>query len=207
MPDKSNVVDLNSFDSSVFRVPASDAKGHSISKSFRVMPVLSNAMSVMLNSRAFPYKKESELIRHALVRHIKWLESIGDVPSVSGEVEAMAEIGVILLLFAIGLEFSLKKLMKIKLIVLIGGSIQVGLTIATVYLFTKGFKDWGSSEALFMGFLISLSSTAIVLKVYQDRSVIELPSGRSPWFRCPTALGLFLVDAEAFKVTACHLVL
>jgi len=88
MSDKTNVVNVNTLDPAGFRVPASDAKGHSVPKTFRVQPVLSNAMNVMWSSGAFPYKTPAELIRHALVRHIKWLESIGDVPSVSGVVMA-----------------------------------------------------------------------------------------------------------------------
>lgn len=82
------IVKLNRFDASVFRVPASDSKGHSVRLSVRVMPVLANAITRMLNSREFPYQDRSELIRHALVRHIKYLESIGEVESVSGPVEA-----------------------------------------------------------------------------------------------------------------------
>ena len=93
MPDEpSNVVNLNSLDPAGFRIPASDAKGHSIRKYFRVMPVLSNAMGIIMSSKAFPYKTEAELIRHAIMRHIKWLESIGDIPSVSGMADAANEV-------------------------------------------------------------------------------------------------------------------
>lgn len=88
MDKNSNVVNLNSFDASDFRVPASDSKGHSVPKSFRVMPILSHAISVMMTSKAFPYKTEAELIRHAIMRHLHWLEKIGDVKSVTGQVEA-----------------------------------------------------------------------------------------------------------------------
>lgn len=88
MPDNSNVTPLNALDPSSFRVPASDAKGHSVPKSFRMMPVLWSAINVMVNSHVFPYKDVSEFIRHALMRQIKWCESIGEVPSVSGQVEA-----------------------------------------------------------------------------------------------------------------------
>jgi monovalent cation:H+ antiporter-2, CPA2 family len=97
--------------------------------------------------------------------------------SVSHEVEVFAEIGVISLLFIIGLEFSLKTLATIKRTVLLGGTFQVFLTIAvtlvTLYLF--GFS-W--QNALFMGFLFSLSSTAIVLKSLQDSNEINTPHGK-----------------------------
>ena len=93
------------------------------------------------------------------------------------EIEMLSEIGVILLLFIIGLEFSIKSLMSMKKIVLVGGSMQVGLTIiftaAVIY-----FLGFGPSESVFMGFLISLSSTAIVLKVLQDKGLMRTAQGR-----------------------------
>ena len=94
------------------------------------------------------------------------------------EVVKLAKIGVILLLFTIGIEFSLRRLMKIKTLVLIGGSLQVGATIFVVYALTYYGLNWSFGAAMFMGFLISLSSTAIVLKVLQDRAEIEAPQGR-----------------------------
>lgn len=100
------------------------------------------------------------------------------------EVEVMAEIGVILLLFTIGLEFSLQKLIRIKKIVLLGGTLQVGLCIALV---TGIGVSYGLtlSQSLFVGFLVSLSSTAIVLKMLQERSDLDTPHGRN-------ALGILL---------------
>jgi CPA2 family monovalent cation:H+ antiporter-2 len=94
------------------------------------------------------------------------------------EVEQLAKIGVILLLFTIGIEFSLRKLLKIKLLVLVGGSLQVGATVLVVYGVTYNGLGWSFGAAMFMGFLISLSSTAIVLKVLQDRAEMESPQGR-----------------------------
>lgn len=101
------------------------------------------------------------------------------------EVDKLAKIGVILLLFTIGIEFSLRKLMRIKMLVLVGGGLQVGLTVAAVYFFTRHVTGWEFGPAMFMGFLISLSSTAIVLKVLQDRAEIDTPFGR-------TALGILI---------------
>lgn len=100
------------------------------------------------------------------------------------QVEVLSEIGVILLLFVIGMELTVNQLASIKRTVLYGGFLQVGLTIsvaAVVYLL-MGFA-W--NEAVFIGFLFSLSSTAIVLKILQDRNEISAPHGR-------TALGLLI---------------
>jgi CPA2 family monovalent cation:H+ antiporter-2 len=93
------------------------------------------------------------------------------------EVEMMAEVGVILLLFIIGLEFSLKTLASLKKAVLLGGFLQVGLSIGAVMglALMVGFK-W--QQALFLGFLVSLSSTAIVLKQLQQRGEHNAPQGR-----------------------------
>lgn len=95
----------------------------------------------------------------------------------SQEVEVMAEIGVILLLFIIGLEFSLKSLAAIKRIVLIGGTIQVTGTISLTALFLYLF-NFNIANAVFFGFLISLSSTAIVLKMLQGKGGMSSPHGR-----------------------------
>jgi CPA2 family monovalent cation:H+ antiporter-2 len=93
------------------------------------------------------------------------------------EIGMLSEIGVILLLFIIGLEFSIKSLMAIKNIVLIGGSFQVFGTIAVAALTSYGF-GFAWDQAVFLGFLFSLSSTAIVLKVLQDRGLIRSAHGR-----------------------------
>jgi CPA2 family monovalent cation:H+ antiporter-2 len=93
------------------------------------------------------------------------------------EVEIMAEIGVVLLLFALGLEFSFKKLAEIKKATLLGGSVQVFFTTAIVFLLAK-FSGFSVPESIFLGFLIALSSTAIVLKSLQEKGSIASPSGR-----------------------------
>jgi CPA2 family monovalent cation:H+ antiporter-2 len=93
------------------------------------------------------------------------------------EVELMAEIGVIFLLFVIGIEFSLKGLASIRKTVLIGGGLQVLGTIGLVTLASYLF-GLPPNTALFMGFLISLSSTAIVLKMLQERGELTAPYGR-----------------------------
>lgn len=83
-------------------------------------------------------------------------------------VDATAEIGVILLLFTIGIEFSLEKLEKIKNLIFVGGGLQVLLsTLAVAGLLLVFGVDW--KAGVFTGFLITLSSTAIVLKLLTDR--------------------------------------
>lgn len=105
------------------------------------------------------------------------------------EVEIMSEIGVVLLLFTIGIEFSIKDFLQIKKSVLLGGSVQVFLSI--IAFFIVAFKVGQSiSQSVFMGFLMSLSSTAIVLKLLQERAEIESPHGK-------TSLGILIFQDMA----------
>ena len=93
------------------------------------------------------------------------------------EVELLSEIGIIFLLFIIGIELSFSGLMKIRKTVFIGGGLQVGGTILITALIciALGIEI---NTAVFIGFLISLSSTAIVLKMLQEKGEIESPHGR-----------------------------
>jgi CPA2 family monovalent cation:H+ antiporter-2 len=93
-------------------------------------------------------------------------------------IEMIGQIGVILLLFVIGLEFSFEKLFKSWKVVIIGGLLQVCTTIAAIAVIVR-FLGFPFNEALFIGFLVSLSSTAIVMKVLQDRGQVETLSGRT----------------------------
>lgn len=95
----------------------------------------------------------------------------------SHEVEILAETGIIFLLFVIGIEFSLKGLVKIRNTVLIGGSLQVGGTILFTFIAAR-LLGLPTPQAVFMGFLISLSSTAIVLKLLQEQGQMNSPHGR-----------------------------
>lgn len=92
-------------------------------------------------------------------------------------VHVMAEIGVILLLFKIGLEVSLKRLIRMKRLLLIAGSAQVFLTsiLCTVFINLFGIP---LNKSIYLGLLISLSSTTIVLKLLSDKNELEAPHGR-----------------------------
>ncbi|MCU0377212.1 MAG: cation:proton antiporter [Bacteroidales bacterium] len=93
-------------------------------------------------------------------------------------VEVMAEIGVILLMFTIGLEFSLNHLLRIRRIVFFGGFLQLILTAFISMLLARLYNmEWTS--AIFVGFLTSLSSTAVVLKLLQERSELTTNYGRT----------------------------
>ena len=92
-------------------------------------------------------------------------------------VAELAEVGVILLLFSIGVEFSLGQMARLARPIFLGGGVQVALTVAAV---TGGLVALGVGigAAVFTGFLVALSSTAIVLKVLAERAETDTPVGR-----------------------------
>lgn len=94
------------------------------------------------------------------------------------DVEQMAEIGVVLLLFTIGIEFSLSELMRIRHLVFWGGGAQVLLTIILVAVGGM-ILSLPLNQALFFGFLLALSSTAILMKLLMDAGEIDSPHGKS----------------------------
>ncbi|MDQ4002144.1 MAG: cation:proton antiporter, partial [Actinomycetota bacterium] len=93
------------------------------------------------------------------------------------DIELLAEIGVALLLFTIGLHFPLDRLAPVKRIALIGTAIQMGLTILFGYALGR-FFGLGWEEAVWFGALLSLSSTVVVLKTLSEQGVINTLSGR-----------------------------
>jgi len=84
------------------------------------------------------------------------------------EIELLAEIGVALLLFALGLEFSLKDLKPVKKIALIGTPIQILLTIGMGYGIGQ-WMGWDAKTSLWLGALVSLSSTMVLLKTLMNQ--------------------------------------
>lgn len=93
------------------------------------------------------------------------------------DIEALAEIGVVLLLFTIGLEFSLSHLRRIWKSIAIGGTLQVGVTtgLVTAIALAAGAP---ATHGVFYGFLAAMSSTAIVLRALAERRETEAPHGR-----------------------------
>ncbi len=93
------------------------------------------------------------------------------------DIELLAEVGVVLLLFSIGLEFSLGRLRDIFRQVALGGALQVGLTTSAAAGVAVALGEpWG--RAIFYGFVFALSSTAIVLRALAERRELDAPHGR-----------------------------
>lgn len=94
------------------------------------------------------------------------------------EVEILAEIGIVLLMFSIGLELSIKELVHNKKAVLLGGGLQVFLTILVVFGIEQ-FFGFSVSQSIFIGCLVALSSTAIVLEILQNQGQIHSSHGKT----------------------------
>ena len=93
-------------------------------------------------------------------------------------IEALAEIGLVVLLFEAGIEFSIKTFMRLKRFLLIAGTLQIVLTIAA----TAGIAYYFGQDlraSIFLGMLVSLSSTALVIRVLEYRGDLDATHGRA----------------------------
>lgn len=99
---------------------------------------------------------------------------LGWVPAGNQE---LADLGVVLLLFTIGAEFSFRRLVQMRRYVLLGGACQVLTSILLVSLLAWS-KSQSPGQAVFIGYLVAMSSTAILFRMLQERSEIESPHGR-----------------------------
>jgi len=93
-------------------------------------------------------------------------------------IDTIGEIGIVLLLFTIGLEFSFQTFLRSWRAVLIGGIVQVCTTIVAIALITYAL-GMPFNEALIFGFIVSLSSTAIVMKILQEKGEVDTIQGRT----------------------------
>lgn len=100
--------------------------------------------------------------------------TVGDIH----DIELLAEFGVALLLFALGLEVRFKDLHAVRRVALIGGPIQIVLTTAFGYVVAKQFLGWETQHAIWFGAMISLSSTMVVLKTLMAQGVTRTLASR-----------------------------
>lgn len=103
--------------------------------------------------------------------------SLGATVSDAHEIEKLAEIGVALLLFALGLEFSFNELKPVMKVALIGTPIQIALTMVFGY-FIGQLMNWDFISSLWFGALISFSSTMVILKTLMNQGWIGTLSSK-----------------------------
>lgn len=102
------------------------------------------------------------------------------------DIFSLAELGVALLLFAIGLEFSMKRLLSLGRTPLLAGVLQVSCTLLAGFLIAM-LCGLPKAESFVIGAMVALSSTACVMRMLNDRAELDSPHGR-------TALGILLVQ-------------
>jgi len=93
------------------------------------------------------------------------------------DIELLAEIGVALLLFALGIEFSLKELRPVRKVALLGASIQILLTVGAA-MGMGLLLGWPWTDAVWFGGCVSLSSTMVILKTLQSQGRLGTLSSR-----------------------------
>lgn len=93
------------------------------------------------------------------------------------QVELLAEVGVVLLLFGIGLELAVDRLRRLWKAVLLGGGIQVAVTLACAAALARAF-GLAPGPAIFLGCVVAVSSTAVVLRALSARGELDAPHGR-----------------------------
>ncbi len=93
-------------------------------------------------------------------------------------IDQIAEIGVAMLLFTIGMELSGEALNRLKRPVFLGGSLQIGLTVAAVCGVSMLLAGISWERGVFWGCLVALSSSAIVLRILQEKGQDATPTGR-----------------------------
>ncbi|MGO4327935.1 YbaL family putative K(+) efflux transporter [Cupriavidus sp. 2TAF22] len=105
----------------------------------------------------------------------------------------LAELGVILLMFGVGLHFSLKDLMAVKKIAIPGAVVQIAIATVLGMCVAWGFGwEWG--PGLVFGLALSVASTVVLLKALQERDLVESPQGR-------IAVGWLIVEDLAMVLT------
>ncbi len=104
--------------------------------------------------------------------------SILGIISDTHNLDILAELGVALLLFTIGMELSGDALERLKKPVFLGGSLQIGLTIAVITLIYTFVFERTLAWGIFTGCLVALSSSAIVLRLLQEKGTIATPAGK-----------------------------
>jgi CPA2 family monovalent cation:H+ antiporter-2 len=104
--------------------------------------------------------------------------AVTGIISTPGEVETLAEIGIVLLLFTVGLDFSLAAIKQIWRTIVAAGAMQIVGTVAVVSVVLTVAGQLPVRLAVFIGLFVALSSTAIVLKGLAERNELASPHGR-----------------------------
>lgn len=131
----------------------------------------------------FGYVAERFLKTPALVGYILAGVAVGVIPGLpavnAGMIEQLADIGIMLLMFGVGLHFSVRDLLNVKGLVIPGAAIQMTAAAALGAALARGFWGWGWGGAVLFGFTISCASTVVVTKALEIRRMTNEIEGRA----------------------------
>jgi monovalent cation:H+ antiporter-2, CPA2 family len=89
----------------------------------------------------------------------------------------LAEIGVILLMFGVGMHFSLRDLLAVRKIAIPGALVQIAVAVALTWAVTH-FWGWGMGPSVVLGLALSVASTVVLLRALEAEGILDSPSGR-----------------------------
>lgn len=141
--------------------------------------------AVLVIGLVLDYLRQPLVLAYLVVGVLLGPDVFGFVPA-GGPLGPLGELGIMLLLFFVGMEVSPRDLMQSWRVAVFGTLAQVGASVGLVWAI-GAFLDWPLSRTLLLGFVVSLSSTAIVVKLLQDAGELNTATGRD-------TLGILLVQ-------------
>lgn len=140
-------------------------------------PLVGVVVVVLLTGLILQFFRQPQLVGYIITGIVIGPAGLGIVQEIA-IIEHLGALGVTLLLFFIGMEISPHQLARGWRIAIFGTLFQIGISVLTTWLIGS-FLDWSLARILLLGFVISLSSTAVVLKLLKDRNELETISGQN----------------------------
>ncbi|AMW33855.1 cation:proton antiporter [Haematospirillum jordaniae] len=134
------------------------------------------ALAAMACGVVFTRLRQPAIIGYILAGVILGPSALGMVTD-RGGVALLAELGIVMLLFVIGLELSVHRFAEVWRVAVLTTLLQTGGSVGVMLLFHR-LLDWSAGTAVLLGFCLALSSTAVVIKVLEQRGELDSPSGR-----------------------------
>ena len=142
-----------------------------------IPPLVGVVAVVLLLGLVLQFFRQPQLVGYIITGIVIGPAGLGIVNDIS-MIEHLGALGVTLLLFFIGMEVSPHQLARGWRIAVFGTLFQIAISVLTTWLIGL-FFDWSLSRIILLGFVISLSSTAVVLKLLKDRNELETTSGQN----------------------------
>ncbi len=140
-------------------------------------PLVGVVVIVLLLGLILQFFRQPQLVGYIITGIVIGPAGLGIVQDIA-LIEHLGALGVTLLLFFIGMEISPHQLVKGWRIAVFGTLFQIGISVMTTWAIGS-FLDWSLARIILLGFVISLSSTAVVLKLLKDRNELETTSGQN----------------------------